>query len=110
MRQKILIVMAVVLVACLTLVSSWPAGTVQADDLLQGMPSLAGYKIYFTEESSEASRFDRTNEGLSRFTGLLRKLGASLYTLEWRQRFPEDADLIVVAGPTGSLRIISGDM
>jgi hypothetical protein len=103
MRQKILIVMAVVLVACLTLVSSWPAGTVQADDLLQGMPSLEGYNIYFTEDADEASRFDRSFEGLSRFTGLLRKMGASLHTLEWRERFPENADLIVVAGPTGSL-------
>jgi hypothetical protein len=59
--------------------------------------------IYFTEAAKEASRFDRTGAGISRFAGLLRLLGANLYTLEWRTGFPTDADLIVIAGPTDDL-------
>ncbi len=103
MRQKILLAMAVLLTIALMFVSSWPGEVAQADNLLQGMPSLAGLNIYFTEAGGEASRFDRSYEGLSRFAGLLRKLGASLHTLEWRERFPEDADLLIIAGPTASL-------
>lgn len=78
--------------------------SVQADQLLQGVPRLDGKKIYFTESSLEASRFDRTDNGLSRFAGLLTQLGASLYTLEWRTGFPDDADLIVIAGPVIDLQ------
>ena len=77
--------------------------SVEADDLLQDVPRLDGMKIYFTESSGEASRFDRTDAGLSRFAGLLSQLGANLFTLEWRTGFPTDADLIVIAGPTTDL-------
>ena len=76
---------------------------VEADDLLQNVPRLDGINIYFTESSGEASRFDRTEPGLSRFAGLLSQLGANLFTLEWRTGFPTDADLIVIAGPTSDL-------
>lgn len=76
---------------------------VQADSLLQGLPRLNGMNIYFTEAAGEASRFDRTNSGLSRFAGLLSQLGANLFTLEWRTGFPTDADLVVIAGPTSDL-------
>ncbi len=73
---------------------------VQADALLQDVPRLDGMNIYFTEAAGEASRFDRSDVGLSRFAGLLSQLGANLFTLEWRTGFPSDADLIVIAGPT----------
>ncbi|MDZ4764890.1 MAG: hypothetical protein SGI73_10085 [Chloroflexota bacterium] len=72
---------------------------VSAERLLQETPRLEGINIYFTEAGGEASRFDRSDSGLSRLAGLLRQLGASLYTLEWRTGFPSDADLIIVAGP-----------
>ena len=72
---------------------------VQADALLQDVPRLDGMNIYFTEAAGEASRFDRSEVGLSRFAGLLSQLGANLFTLEWRTGFPSDADLIVIAGP-----------
>ena len=78
--------------------------TVQADTLLQDVPRLDGINIYFTEAGGEASRFDRTDDGLSRFAGLLTQLGANLFTLEWRTGFPTDADLIVIAGPTSDLQ------
>ncbi|MFN8452442.1 MAG: hypothetical protein U0521_28525 [Anaerolineae bacterium] len=77
--------------------------TVQADPLLQDVPRLDGMNIYFTEAGGEASRFDRSDNGLSRFAGLLTQLGASLFTLEWRTGFPTDADLIVIAGPVNDL-------
>ncbi len=77
--------------------------SVQADELLQGVPRLDGKNIYFTESAQEASRFDRSDAGLSRFAGLLSQLGANLYTLEWRTGFPTDADLIVIAGPVTDL-------
>ncbi|MBI1258726.1 MAG: hypothetical protein GC204_14755 [Chloroflexi bacterium] len=76
---------------------------VEAENLLQNVPRLDGMNIYFTESSGEASRFDRTDPGLSRYAGLLSQLGANLFTLEWRTGFPTDADLIVIAGPTSDL-------
>jgi len=66
----------------------------------QNLDTLEGANIYFTEANGEASRFDQFDPGLSRLAGLLRRQGANLFTLEWRTRFPTDADLIVVAGPT----------
>jgi hypothetical protein len=79
------------------------ATTVEADNLLQNVPRLDGKKIYFTEGNGEPSRFDRTDAGLSRFAGLISQLGASMDTLEWRTGFPDDADLIVIAGPVSDL-------
>jgi hypothetical protein len=80
-----------------------PVSSVQAEHILQGMPSLDGYHIYFTESSGEASRFNRTEAGISRLAGLIELQGASLYTLEWRNGVPADADLVVIAGPTADL-------
>ncbi|MEO8392122.1 MAG: hypothetical protein ABI700_03935 [Chloroflexota bacterium] len=82
---------------------SMRATSVEADDLLQNVPRLDGINIYFTEAAGEASRFDRSDLGLSRFAGLLSQLGANLFTLEWRTGFPTDADLIVIAGPAADL-------
>ena len=76
-----------------------PTPRAYAENMLQDAPSLQGYKFYFTEASGEASRFDRSANGLSRLAGLLTDLGADLETLEWRTAFPTDADLIIIAGP-----------
>lgn len=77
--------------------------TVSAEALLQDVPRLVGTNIYFSELNGEASRFDRSDQGISRLAGLLRNLGANLHNLDWRSRFPEDADLVVIAGPLTDL-------
>ncbi|MBZ0298012.1 MAG: hypothetical protein K8L99_35995, partial [Anaerolineae bacterium] len=102
MRQKINVVMvlAIVLVGIGSVLMSAPA---QAGNLLQQLPRFDGYKIYFTEDNGEASRFDRSENGLSRLGGLLWQLGADMDTLEWRNGIPADADLIIMAGPNGDL-------
>ncbi|NDJ61563.1 MAG: hypothetical protein GYB67_10590 [Chloroflexi bacterium] len=87
---------AAVFLATVTFKADSPA---LAETLLQTTPPLNGINIYFTEAQDEASRFDRSTDGLSRFAGLLQQLGANLFTLEWRTGFPMDADLIVIAGP-----------
>lgn len=91
------------MVFLLLLLSIGMGTQVQADALLQDVPRLDGINIYFTESAGEASRFDRGSNGISRFAGLMRQLGANLYTLEWRTTFPTDADLIVIAGPNTDL-------
>lgn len=93
---------ALVLTGIFALVSP-QAPTLAEAALVQEMPRLDGVNIYFTESAKEASRFDRLDTGISRFAGLLRLLGANLYTLEWRTGFPTDADLIIIAGPIDDL-------
>jgi hypothetical protein len=70
-----------------------------AEALQQAGINLEGLQIYFTEENGEASRFDRSPEGISRFASLLSELGANLHTLEWRKGIPTDIDLLIVPGP-----------
>jgi hypothetical protein len=96
MRLQKLSIIALTLIISVSFI---PASLSQEDSPLQG-GSLAGKRIYFTEASNEASRFDRTDTGLSHFAGLLSQLDAELLTLEWRTGFPDDADLIIIAGPT----------
>lgn len=103
MRQKVLLAVLAVLLVGGMLTPNSLIVPVHADNLLQDMPRLDGMQIYFTEAGDEASRFDRTDTGLSRLAGLLRQAGAALHTLEWRTRFPDDADLIIIAGPTSDL-------
>ena len=100
MHRKILqvtVAIAVLLMGSIAVFSPTPRA--YAENLLQDAPSLQGFKIYFTEASGEASRFDRGTNGLSRFAGLLSDLGADLETVEWRTAFPTDADLLIIAGP-----------
>lgn len=104
MRHAVLVAFAGLLIVALLVGINAPAATpVQAHDVLQGMPRLDGMKIYFTESGEEASRFDRSPEGLSRLAGLLEMLGADLHTLEWRNGIPTDADLVIIAGPKKDL-------
>ncbi len=88
--------MLAILVATVSLPST--ASPVQADNLLKDVTRLDGYNIYFGESSGEASRFDRTDTGISRFAGLLELLGANLLTLEWRNGISPDADMVIIAG------------
>ncbi|MBZ0298014.1 MAG: DUF11 domain-containing protein [Anaerolineae bacterium] len=98
MRRKVLVMLIIGLCVIAAGMSYTPSA--YAIPVLQDAPRLDGYKIYFTEANGEASRFDRTENGLSRFAGLVRQMGATLETLEWRTDFPDDADLIIIAGPT----------
>src|SRR5215470_8874766 len=102
MRSFMVLALGILAIALLLGIHSTP--TAQADALLQDQPRLDGVNIYFAESEGEASRFDRLDTGLSRFAGLMRQLGANLYTLEWHTNFPTDADLVVIAGPTNDLQ------
>ena len=84
------------ILALLILIMTGTVTTSQAQDT----PDLSDYQIYFTETNREVSRFDRSPAGISRFAGLIQRLGAQMYTLEWRNGIPDDADLIVIIGPT----------
>jgi hypothetical protein len=102
MRRNILLYSSILLLI-ITLVagSSAPSvSEVRADGLLQGLPGLDGKIVYFASSSSEANRYDRSEAGLSRFASLLHILGANLFTLDWQNGIPADADLIIIAGPT----------
>jgi hypothetical protein len=104
MRKKTLLgLFSLILIVALIGVSVPPTSRVQANNVLQGVPPLNGFQIYYTESQGEASRFDRTDSGLSRLSGLLELLGADQYTLEWRTGIPEDADLLIVTSPTKAL-------
>jgi hypothetical protein len=76
---------------------------VYSQDIQDEMPDLNGINIYFSETNAEASQFDRSVKGVSRFAGLLRLSGANLFTLEWRKGIPEDADLIIIPSPSTDL-------
>jgi ABC transporter family protein len=67
---------------------------------LQQSPDLSGKNIYFSEDFSEASQFDRTDRGISHYASLLRLMGANLFVLDWRQSIPEDVDLVIIPAPT----------
>ncbi|MBK8025316.1 MAG: hypothetical protein IPK19_28990 [Chloroflexi bacterium] len=95
----VLLVMALFFAVAAVAVTPEPA----LAEVQQQNAALEGVNIYFTEAGAEASRFDRSENGLSRFAGLLTQQGANLFTLEWRTGFPTDADLIVIAGPVTDL-------
>jgi hypothetical protein len=103
LRTTLMVGFGAMLIVLVAMMNVPPTSRVQADNVLQDMPSLEGYQIYFTEAVGESSRFDRTDIGLSRFAGLLELLGADLYTLEWRNGVPPDADLLVIPGPIKDL-------
>lgn len=104
MRRPIVLVISSFVIAVMVLATGVPtAAHVQADVVLDTLPRLEGYNIYFSEIGKEASRFDRTNAGLSRLGGLIELLGAELFTLEWRTGVPADADLVIIPGPIDDL-------
>ena len=103
MRLKTTLGFGILVLAVMIVIAIRPQAGVSAEMLLQDVPRLDGITIYFSESNGEASRFDRQDAGISRFAGLLRQLGATLNNLEWRSRIPDDADLIVIAGPMSDL-------
>lgn len=80
------------------------AGAVFDVDLAQ-VSGLQGLNVYFSESNGEASRFDRSENGISRFAGFLNQSGANLFTLEWRTSFSRDIDLLIIASPTQELSL-----
>ena len=69
----------------------------------QGDAPLAGSVIYFAEENGEATRFDRSEQGISRYAGIVSQLGATMQTLEWNSGIPAEADLLIIPGPANDL-------
>jgi hypothetical protein len=63
------------------------------------MPDLSGINIYFSEANAEYGQFDRSGVGVSRFSALLRLMGANTFTLEWRKGIPADAHLVIIPNP-----------
>jgi hypothetical protein len=104
MHTKSWMILGVVLVITVLLGTTVsPVAKVQADASAQNASPLSGYRIYFSEANSEASRFDHSENGLSRLGGILQELGAELSTLEWRDSIPAEADLLVIPGPMWNL-------
>lgn len=103
MRLKATLSFGILVLAAMIVIAFRPQAEASAEMLLQDVPRLDGIDIYFSESNGEASRFDRQDAGISRFAGLLRQLGATLHNLEWRTRVPDDADLIIIAGPMTDL-------
>ncbi|NDJ77375.1 MAG: hypothetical protein GYB65_14070 [Chloroflexi bacterium] len=104
MHQKLLPILAIILIVTLLAVShAIPAAADYPSTATESALRLQGARIYFSESSGESSRFDRSEEGLSRFAGLLQRQGAELFTLEWRNGIPANADLVIIAGPADAL-------
>ncbi len=101
MRNKLMMSLAIMVVAVLVFSTGHVSVAArQSDDsLMDNRARLDGYRIFFSESIGEASRFDRSENGLSRLAGLLQRLGAELFTLEWRRNIPPDVDLVIMAGP-----------
>ena len=87
------------LLVTLILVGTQTQIEASANAIQQDTARFDGVEIYFSESNGEASRYDRFDNGISRLAGLLRQLGASLHSLDWRSRFPLNADLVIIAGP-----------
>ena len=104
MRRKLISILGVMLIAALLIgTGSQAVQATNSQITPHQLQQLDGYNIYFSETGGAASRFDRTGTGLSRFAGLLRRFGATLLTLEWRNSIPADCDLLVVAAPRTDL-------
>jgi len=95
-------VIVVVLIALLALSSIVVAQDTEDEEPLNTV-AIDGSVIYFAEENGEATRFDRNTLGISRFGGLLQQQGAQTFSLEWNSGIPDEADLLIIPGPTDSL-------
>jgi hypothetical protein len=102
MRRSFTTVFSLTFLAFMVVMGTLNVSAVSEEHLLvvQDPPDLAGKNIYFSEGFGEASQFDRSNKGVSRYASLLHSMGASLFVLDWRQNIPENADLVVIPGPT----------
>ena len=70
-----------------------------AENPQQGTAPLEGKIVYFSEQNGEASRFDRSARGVSRYAGIISQLGATMETLEWNSGIPADTDMLIIPGP-----------
>src|SRR5689334_7134182 len=102
MRRSFMIVFSLAFIIFSVLISTLKVSAVAEVQLLaqQNAPDLTGKNIYFSEGFGEPSQFDRSDKGLSRYASLLQLMGANLFVLDWRQNIPENADLVVIPGPT----------
>lgn len=101
MRRTLVIVTIQIAAMVAAIALSGPAGSpALAQDNSNAFARLDGVTIYFSEASREASPYDRTGQGLSRFAGLLSAVGADIKVLDWRADVPAEADLVVIAAPT----------
>jgi len=98
-RMSWLLVMQLMMVLALAATAIHAGVPARAELDGQAVRRLDGYRIYFTQDDREASPFDRSAEGASRFAGLLSSLGARISLLNWQEGIPQDADLVIVAGP-----------
>lgn len=100
-RTLVILTIQTFVIVAVILLSITAGGSTLAQDAGDStFARLDGVTIYFTEASREATPFDRSPVGLSRFAGLLSAVGATVKTLDWRLDVPADADLVVIAGPT----------
>ena len=103
MRSRLILVLSAFLIVFG--VGLAPNGSVTRA-LMQGvteMPDLSGLNVYFSEANTENGQFDRGAVGVSRFSALLRMMGANTFTLEWRKGIPADANLVVIPNPKNAL-------
>jgi hypothetical protein len=99
------IVLLMLVFGIVIIITIEPVPAYAQEDILDSIPNLDSLNIYFSEAHDEPSRFDRSDEGISRFGGLLQLAGANLNTLEWRRGIPDDADLVIIASPGSDLSI-----
>jgi hypothetical protein len=102
MRRSFTIVFSLTFIVFSILISTLKVSALAEENLLalQDPPDLTGKNIYFSEGFGEPSQFDRSDKGISRYASLLHLMGANLFVLDWRQNIPENADLVVIPGPT----------
>ncbi len=101
MRRTVILLTLQAAVIVTAIVLSISAGSATlAQDSGNTFARLDGANIYFSEASREATPYDRSGWGLSRFAGLLSALGANIRVLDWRADVPANADLVVIAAPT----------
>ena len=105
MRRSLTIVFSLTFIVFLALIGTLKVSALAESQLLalQDVPDLTGKNVYFSEGFGEASQFDRSDKGISRYASLLHLMGANLFVLDWRQNVPENVDLIVIPGPTKDL-------
>jgi len=102
MRRSFTIIFSLTFIVLMALMGTLTVSAVSEDHFLavQDAPDLAGKNVYFSEGFGESSQFDRSDKGVSRYASLLHSMGANLFVLDWRQNIPDNADLVVIPGPT----------
>ena len=103
MRRLLLIAASAVLILVGGVVVPLASTSTAVMQGTSGVPDLTGLNIYFSEANTENGQFDRGGAGVSRFSALLRMMGANTFTLEWRKGIPADANLVVIPNPKNAM-------